>query len=341
MVDVAEAAGVSRTTASFVLNGREAGIPAETSQRVMRAAHRLGYHRNASALALATGRTNRFGVVLNDPERFLTRDTYCLNVLAGITAGALSHDRNLVLHSSHYPDWKSLYADILGGGADGTLLVGRSGDDELTHALLEARYPVVCVSYHVDHPRCLSVDCDNEAGAALAVQHLVELGHRRIVMCSGDYRNSWMLERLRGAQRAVQEAGLAPESLVQRDWGPGGWPTVEGMQNLAQFLVGADPRPTAAIIGDEATALLLVEYLPECGIQVPDDLAVVSFNSTEMSVRSRPPMTSVWQPLQEIAAAAVDMLVRHIDGEEPHEKIRRFPARLDIRESSGAVEQKV
>src|SRR5689334_8683381 len=101
MVDVATAAGVSRTTASFVLNGRDAGIPAETRQRVMRAAHSLGYYRNASALALVTGRTNRIGVVLNDPERFLTRDTYFLNILAGITAGALSHDRNLQLHSCH------------------------------------------------------------------------------------------------------------------------------------------------------------------------------------------------------------------------------------------------
>jgi DNA-binding LacI/PurR family transcriptional regulator len=76
--------------------------------------------------------------------------------------------------------------------------------------------------------------------------------------------------------------------------------------------------------------------LPENGIRVPEDLAVVSFNSTEMSARARPPMTSVWQPLKEIGAAAVGMLVARIEGRELKERIRRFPMRLDIRESCGA-----
>jgi LacI family transcriptional regulator len=102
------------------------------------------------------------------------------------------------------------------------------------------------------------------------------------------------------------------------------------------FLKNASPRPTGLVCCEEARVRALMEMLPENGIRVPEDLAVVSFNSTEMSARARPPMTSVWQPLKEIGAAAVGMLVARIEGRELKERIRRFPMRLDIRESCGA-----
>src|SRR5262249_19082038 len=102
MKDVAEAAGVSRTTASFVLSGREAGIAPETQQRVRQVAHHLGYRPHAGAQALATGRTRRIGIVLNEPSNFQQGDMYFAHVLAGITSGALRRNYNLLLHSAHY-----------------------------------------------------------------------------------------------------------------------------------------------------------------------------------------------------------------------------------------------
>src|SRR5258706_9817453 len=89
MIDVAKEAGVSRTTASFVLNGRDSSIPHETQQRVLRAAKQLGYQPNASARELATGRTQRIGIILDTPYGFGSGDLYFTEVLAGITDGVV------------------------------------------------------------------------------------------------------------------------------------------------------------------------------------------------------------------------------------------------------------
>src|SRR5579871_692338 len=113
MIDVARAAGVSRTTASFVLNGRDASIPDETQERVRCAAQRLGYRPHDGARSLATGRTNRIGILLNEPDNFSAADPYFVNTLKGVTLGALQHDFNLLLYSAHYPDYRALCDGLL------------------------------------------------------------------------------------------------------------------------------------------------------------------------------------------------------------------------------------
>ena len=107
------------------------------------------------------------------------------------------------------------------------------------------------------------------AGAALAIRHLMELGHNHIVFCTGDDRNSWTQERLAGASEAMAEAGLPPENLILYKWGSAGWPTPEAVMDLAKLIRSSSPRLTAAFVCDEATALPLVEGLPHCGMQVP------------------------------------------------------------------------
>src|SRR2546429_443371 len=104
MSDVAAAAGVSRTTASFVLNKKDAAIPAETQQRVLQAAEQLGYRPHAGARALATGRTNRIGLVLAEAAYFRPGDDYFAGIMAGILDGAVRNGHDLLLHSARYPD---------------------------------------------------------------------------------------------------------------------------------------------------------------------------------------------------------------------------------------------
>ena len=157
MIDVADAAGVSRTTASFVLNGRDYSIPEETRQKVLNAATRMGYTPNPNAVALATGRTGRIGIVLNDPDSFDATDPYFGNVLVGVTRGALKNNYNLLFHSTRHSDWKALQKDILSPSSDGILLIARHSNDPLTLALLEAKFPTACISYRVDHPLCGAV----------------------------------------------------------------------------------------------------------------------------------------------------------------------------------------
>ncbi|HZT44501.1 MAG TPA: LacI family DNA-binding transcriptional regulator [Chthonomonadaceae bacterium] len=334
MIDVAEAAGVSRTTVSFVLSGRDAGIPLETKQRVLRVARQMGYRHNDAALALATGRTRRLGIVLNDPTSFIRSDSYVAHILAGVFDSALRYNYNLLMHTARYTDWHALYGEILSGATDGTLLVGRFEHDELTPALLEAGVPVVCVSYQIEHPGCYSVDCDNEQGGYLALRHVIERGHRQIAFFYPGETLSWGRDRLQGARRAMAEAGLPEQNLRLFAWREIGQPTQEWMQEALSFLLSQKPSVTAVVCCEEGRIRQVVEALPDVGIRVPDDLAVVSFNSTEQSARCRPPLTSVAQPLEEIGTAAVDMLIGRVEGRDLPEHCRRLPVRLDVRDST-------
>lgn len=332
--DVAKAAGVSPTTASFVLNDRCESIPAETQQRVLDAARRLHYRPHIAARALATGRTRRIGIVLNQPESFSTNDTYFAEILAGIIRRATEHDRNVLLLSAHYTTWRSLFADITGGAVDGVLQISRFVSDELTPALIEAEFPLVCVSFRTDDERCLSVDCDNESGGYLAARHLVELGHTRIaVLYPGDVL-SWGRERLAGIRRAVAEAGLSPDGLQVRAWDEKRLPEPTWVRDAVEWFRTLDPRPTAVICCDEIRARMVAEMLPVAGLSVPEDVSVVSFNSTEISDRCIPPLTSVRQPLPEIGRAAVDVLLERIRGGTFDASVVQFPMSLDIRQST-------
>ncbi len=334
LADVARAAGVSPTTASFVLNGRPAAIPPSTQQRVLAAARRFGYRPHAAARALATGRTTRIGIVLNAPESFGAGDTYFMEVLAGITEGALKHNHNLLLHAAHYPDWRSLFSDIVGGASDGVLLVGRFAGDELTPALLEYGFPAVCLSYHIDHPRCVSVDGDNVEGGALAARHLLELGHRTFLLVYPGDNVSWGAERRWGFEQELEAAGISPEAVVRLSWEENALPSPNWVHEAVTYYVRLDPRPTAVVVCDERRASMFAEALPQAGIRVPEDCSVVSFNSTEISARCRPPLTSVWQPLRQIGATGVDLLMDLIKGRDLLSRAVRLPVRLDVRGSS-------
>jgi len=337
--DVAREAGVSQSTVSLVLNGKsDARISEQTRQRVLEAARKLNYSRNAMARALVTGRTHRIGVVPNHPGSFLNRNMYYGDILAGVTEGALRCNYNLLLHASQYADWQGLYEDILSGAADGVLLVGRYPEDALTERLIASGFPTVCVSYHPDQEGYYAVDCDNEAGGYMAVRRLLDLGRRQIALISPGDSSSWARERRIGAQRAWEDAGRPAEQFVVlhaaelRIWEPG------GSASAIEAITRLSPRVTGLVCSDEVYAQMIAETLPEYGLRVPEDLAIIGFNSTEISARCRPPLTSVWQPLQAIGAAAVEMLSDLIEGREIAPGVKRFPMRLDIRASCGATQ---
>lgn len=249
--------------------------------------------------------------------------------------GVLACNQNLLFHSAQYPNDNALCADILSGGTDGVLLVGREHGDGLTNSLLDADFPTVCISYLPQRAIYYAVDCDNETGAYLAVKHLLEGGHRRIGLTQTVVSSSWQDERKAGAARAVAEAGFTEAEIILL-------PEIAASDepNLLDRVLRLrqeNPPLTALLFGDEAAPQRLAEALPACGVRVPEDFSIISFNSTLASERTRPPLTSIYQPLETIAAAAVAILAELIEGREPALGVRRFPVRLDVRESTGPV----
>lgn len=356
--DVARLAGVSQSTVSLVLNGRtDTRIPDATRQRVFEATRALNYTRNAAAHALLTGRTHRFGIVPIHPNAFADHGSYYGALTTSFIQGALRHNYNLLLHCVAHLHWETLYRDILGGSTDGVILIGRRADDPLTKALLEARFPVVCVSYQPDVPDFYSVDCDNEQGGYLAVKHLLELGHRRIAYLFARGEHTWEVQRFTGAQRAISESHLPPDSLLcfgadekniekksieeQEEGQQSGDRDTPLTDERVLSLLEAHSRdrttrPTALICPDDLQGERLIRHFLPRGIRIPHDIALVSYNSTEVCERTQPRQTSIWQPLMEIGRAAVDTLIDLFEGREVAPGTRRFPMRLDVRESCGA-----
>ncbi len=331
--DVAAEAGVSVTTASFVLNDQNYAIAERTQLRVREVASRLGYRPHSSARALATGRTQRLGVVLSSPGVLVSPGAYHAKLLFGIMAAAPKLNYNLILHAANYPDWRCLYGDITSGVADGVMLIGRNFDDELTAALLDIHFPTVCVSYKSQHPSCIAVDCDHRSGIALAVDHLKKLGHTRLGFLLDDYSDvrSWDEERLAAFHSCTEGTGLKGSTYrVPVDYGD-----CPGSNEFLRSLLLNSRTETALIVGSEVLARHVQQVALECGVNIPLDLSIISINSTEVSENAVVPITSLWQPLNEIGAAAVTVLNDIImsDGRSEHQML--FDMRLDIRKSCG------
>jgi LacI family transcriptional regulator len=339
--DVAHRAGVSQSTVSLVLNGHNGRISEATRQRVLDAARELNFSLNVTARALVTGRTQRIGLVPISPHVFHEWTGYYIEILAGVMQGMESTDYNLLTHSAAYPDWCALHNDIISGASDGVLLVGRTAADPLTRLLQEHRFPTVCISSHPEEGSYYAVDCDNVGGGGMAAEHLLKLGHRHIAIVQFSGRETWQRERAEGAQKAIREMGLAGSSLQRitpqdlsiavslyesEDW----------IGRLVQYVRESSPRITALILEDEGRARRFAEALPRFDMRIPQDIALISFDSTEISARTNPPLTSVYQPLREIGKAATEMLIALIEGKEVPPGIRRFPVRLDVRHSCGA-----
>lgn len=327
--DVAEAAGVSPTTVSLVFNGRAHSIPEATKRLVREVALQIGYRPHATARALATGRTQRIGVILNTPDSLVYQSAYHTPILSSILAALPKHNYNMVLHSAHFPDWQTQAADICSGLADGAILIGREGKDPLTITLLEAGFPIICVSYNVDHPACYSVDCDNEQGIQLALSHFLSLGRRRIFYVIPQTDSSWVQERKCSAMQFAQEHPRV--ELFLADWPP---LKDDSPQKWRDCLAVCPFQPNAILFDSENLGRHFVETAIQMGVRIPEDIAVITVNSTEISASSHPPITSVWQPLAQIGAAAVERLVALIEGKPPAERIFRFPMRLDVRAST-------
>lgn len=336
LADVAKAADVSRTTVSVVLNGRVAGIPIDTRERVFNAARQLSYWPHAAAQALRSGRANRIGIVLSHLENYVAGDAYFNEIMAGVTSAALRHKQDLLLHFVHYSDWSAQCAHILGGGSDGVLLVASFACDQLTPELLNSGFPIVCLSYHLTDPRCVSVDCSNEEGGYIAARHLIELGHEHLSLIYPGSETSWGAERLKGVLHAIADAGGSPERLKEFTWSHTDAPSPDWLSRAMAFLKESSPRPTAVICCDEKHARMLAEALPGAAVRVPEDISIISFDSTETSMRTHPALTSIWQPLREIGSVGVDVLVDLIEERYAGDKQRILPVRLDVRESTTA-----
>lgn len=332
--EVAQRAGVSKAAVSYVLNGRETAvrIPSATQQRIRDAARELDYHPNALARGLARRRTDTVSLVLHSGTNFAVMHGFTGAMLQGVTDATVQLGYDLILHTKTEPTLDDLIADVTDGRSDGALLM-RHADDPLVTRLQERGFPFVLMFGRHVNPGVWLVDCDNVLGGRLATEYLLSLGHRRILHLTEDGRSSSGSDRREGYKQALRDHGLRvrPEWIVDIYWEYG---EDRKYDRVRELLTGPN-RPTAIFAWYDGVAARALQVARELGLRVPEDLSIIGFDSTALCEQTDPPLTSVRQPVQEMAHHAMTMLAHRLRGEPVAETQKLFTPSLDRRSSCG------
>jgi DNA-binding LacI/PurR family transcriptional regulator len=303
--DVARIAGVSNTTASRVLTGKESPvlISEATRLRVLEAAARLGYRPNLLARGLRTQRSGTIGVLVAD-----ITDPFLAALIAEITSVFAARGYQFLLsHAGADPRSDRL----LGSWIDGLLVLGDEvlGRDAEAEVLAHHHH-VVGVSRSRENTAIPSVSIDDAAGIRLGLEHLLALGHRRIGFVGN--RHTWDMDlRLRIFLSEMAERGLAvaPEAIALVPHSAAGGYVAAGR------LLTVRPPLTALLCSADLPALGVLCLLQEAGLQVPQSMSVVGFDDIPLAAYATPPLTTVRQPTAALARTAATFLLDAIEGE--------------------------
>ncbi len=333
---VAALAGVSQTTVSFVLNGVEsANISAETRQRVVEAAHQLGYVPDAAARSLARGRSSNIGLILIKPHKQIFIDFYVSNVIAGLNQVIQQHDLRLLVQVVDGDRRPHTYTNLAHGKEVAGLIVILYAPDQEDFQALQALtadgFPLVVLGYPVKG--YYSVIADHFGGVRKAVAHLIGLGHQRIacIPYAPIDINPHAGKRLRIYREMLETAGLTYDETLVRY---GDFDVDSGYRAMSSLL-DQNPPPTAVFAMNDVMAIGAMQAIQERGLRIPEDIAVVGFDDIQLARFTSPPLTTIHAPDIEQGECAARMLVDLMEGKAVREPHRWLATELMIRGSCG------
>jgi len=319
-------AGVSRSTVSRVLNDRPDVRP-EVRARVEAVIRETGYEPNAAARALVSKRSGLIGLVMLTEVDELFGDPYHAALVNGIQQGCAEHDLILAIFPAVSPDGHSdaLTPQITQRFVDGVIVTSVPGSDHVIDVLRARGKRMVVVGHPRDGAGLQRVDVENREGSATATTHLIEHGRRRIGFVGATREYPFGGDRLDGYRDALAAAGIAADdSLVQLDQ-----PTEDGGHRATAALLAA--RPDAIFAATDTIATGVYRALAEAGKRVPGDVAVVGFDGLPRGPRLEPELTTVVQPVLDVARTAIGLLAD--DDAEPQSIV--LPTTLRVGGSCG------
>ena len=332
--DVATMAGVSTATVSRVLNNKqgEIKISDKTIEKVQTAADELGYSADPFAASLRSKRSGLFGVVMRD-----VRDLFLLKLFMALDEEAKNYDVQLLLGNADYSlaaaerqmkmmqrrwfDALFVLGDIPG---DGGLLNAENGG--------QAQIAIAC-GKRKDVP---SITIDEKEGVRLGVKHLVSLGHQKIA-CIGDWNALGVQERMKEFLVLTDEFGLDMKDGYMRDCGN----HREDAAFQAKSLMEMDDLPTAIFCLTDTLAFGVIDQLHRLGLNVPEDVSVVGFDDVFEATEIFPRLTTIRQPVKDMARVAFEEAMALLEGEslDEFDAVNLMP-RLIVRESTAVLKDK-
>jgi len=342
---VAEVVGLSPTAVSLALRG-DSSIPIETRQRVHAAAQSLGYKYVSRVKKKAQRCLRRLVYVVNDyGDQPVTSNPFYGYILNGAEEACRLRDASLsfVLLPHDYPETADLPAVLL-HDLDGILLASPYPKSLVERIYRENGRPMVLIDNILPGGQFDSVMADDFGGGYQVTQHLLELGHREIVMITGRTENPDIppsfCERYRGYQRAGRDVGVEPRcaAILPAVVDP---PSTNGVEEpLKAWLTSlfTEPnRPTALFCAADFFAVSILTALSDLGIRVPQDVSVAGFDDFAMATQVNPSLTSVHTYKRAMARVAVERLLDRIDGDDTPVMNTTLVTELMVRQSTGVV----
>ncbi|KRC60951.1 LacI family transcriptional regulator [Agromyces sp. Root81] len=323
--DVAVHAGVSAQTVSRVANG-QTNVRQSTRERVQASMQALGYRPNSAARNLKSGRFRSIGFVTFNLATLGNERT--LNAVAEASEAAGYTTTLLPVIDPTQLDVAGAFGRLEEQAVDGIILVMSSEVGSLDELGITAGLPLVIVDSDANLPYTI-VDTDQEQGAKIALQHLLDLGHRDIVHISGPADSFSSRRRADAFRQTMADAGLPARPVLVGDWS-----AASGLA-LARELFAAEDRPTAVFASNDQMALGVMHAIHERGWSVPGDVSVVGFDDTEEAEVYWPALTTVHQNFDQVGRHATSLLLSLIDGEPNTKQKILITTRLVVRDSTG------
>ena len=327
--DVARAAGVSTAVVSYVLNDGPRPVAAATRATVLEVVERLGYRPNGIARALATQRTRALALVVPDVANAFFAQLSQLIELAAFARGYTVLFGNTMEDPDRERGYVRAFVDRR---VDGLILVPSARTVDLSR-VLDDRVPTVVVDREVA-AAVTTILVDNHRGGEIATRHLLDHGHRKIACLAGPDTLVTGRQRRDGWAQALRSAGIGKRYVwaVESDY------SRSGAYAATRPLLAAANRPTAIFATAEEQVPGVYRAAADAGLGIPDDLAVVSFDSTDGAPYFVPGLTAIRQPVEELAERAVEAIVEKLADPETEAARAILPVDLEVRGSCGCAD---
>lgn len=337
--DVARAAGVSAASVSNLLNGRVDRMRADTRLRIETVIAELGYRPNPIARQLKTGHAPTLGLLVPT----LTNPFFG-ELAAAIEGFALARGYHVLLcNTLRDAGRESEFAEqLLGLGVRGLITASAFGDPQMIPTLIERGLSIVQFDVRLADVPPSGVDTvsiDNAAAARLATMHLAELEHELIAYATAPATMPNRAARLRGYGEALCQCGLGegiilPIENASEEWEVGDAALGEIGRLAGRQLAALNPRPTAIVAVNDMVAIGVLSGLGEAGLDVPVDVSVVGLDDIHLAAVASPPLTTMRQPLRDMAELAVSLLLERLSDRRRPSSEHLFAAELIERAST-------
>lgn len=343
LLDIAEACGYSVSTVSIVLSEAplSQNVAATTRDRIRKMAAKLGYHPDAYARSLRRRRSQTIAVLAYDLS-----DPFCIPIVHGIQAGLQPVDYLplLVDAQTQRKLFDSYLRMILERRAEGVIVIASwiFQETNLLEDVEKNQVPIVIVGRDLTDRKISSLLVDNEAGGALAMRHLIELGHRHIAIVRGPEELFDTEPRWAGVQRAANEAGISIDRRLVFQL-PNLMDSISGFEGglrCSKEMLASGLSFTAVLAFDDLTALGVIRGLTDAGLRIPCDCSVVGFDDVLPAAVATPGVTTIRQPLNEMGLMASEWTLQAIKSKEQSKKpirLYKAPPELVVRMSTAPM----